>query len=295
MENTLGKIQNTIKDTMDETVDTKKVKEFVNKNVDTEKIKEFVNSKVDTEKVKKFVTNTETNMGDVERIASAAAGAGLVVYGISRKDTLGAILSIVGGIFAARGAVGHCMAYDALDIDHSDKKLGLQKMLSGEINVEKSVTINKPAAELYKFWRNFENLPQFMNHLELVKNTDPLYSHWKTKAPLGYSVEWDAEITNEVENRLIEWKSIEGSDIPNSGRVEFSETKDRGTVVKVTFQYEAPGGKLGSFFAKVFGENPATQVEDDLRRFKRLMEAGTNLKIVGQPSGSNEKAKKANA
>lgn len=269
MENTLENIKDTVAKTIEEKVDTKKIKEFV--------------------------TNTETNMGDVERIASAAAGAGLVVYGISRKDTLGAILSIVGGIFAARGAVGHCMGYDALGIDKSDKKIGLQKMLSGEVNVEKSVTINKSAEELYKFWRDFENLPQFMIHLESVKNRDPLYSHWKAKAPLGYSVEWDAEITNEVENRLIEWRSIEGADISNSGRVEFNETKNRGTEVKVTLQYQAPGGKLGAMFAKVFGENPATQVDEDLRRFKRLMEAGTNLKIEGQPSGRDEKAKKANA
>ena len=177
----------------------------------------------------------------------------------------------------------------------SDKKIGLQKMLSGEINVEKSVTINKSAEELFSFWRDFENLPKFMDHLESVENRDPLYSHWKAKAPLGYSVEWDAEITNEVENRLIEWKSIEGADIPNSGKVEFNPTNDRGTEVKVSFKYEAPGGKLGTLFAKVFGENPATQVDEDLRRFKRLMEAGMNLKIEGQPSGRAEKAKKANA
>lgn len=234
-------------------------------------------------------------MGDVERIASAVAGGALLVYGVSRKDTLGAILGLVGGIFAARGAVGHCMAYDALGVDHSDRKIGIQKMVSGKINVKKAITVNESAEKLYKFWRDFENLPKFMNHLESVEKRDNLYSHWKAKAPLGYKVEWDAEITNEIENRLIEWKSSEGADIPNSGKVEFRPTSDRGTEMTVSINYDAPGGKLGSLFAKIFGEAPEQQVSEDLRRFKSLMEARVNIEIEGQPSGRAEQAKKASA
>lgn len=262
---------------------------------ETQKKLENIGQNIDTKKIKDFVTNTETNMGDIERIVSAAAGGALIAYGVYRKDLLGAVLGLVGGTFAVRGAVGHCMAFDALGIDHSDQKIGVQKMLSGKINVKKAVTVNKSAEELYKFWRDFENLPKFMNHLESVTKRDNLYSHWKAKAPLGYTVEWDAEITNEVENRLIEWKSTEGADIPNSGKVEFHPTSDRGTEITVSINYDAPGGKLGSLFAKIFGETPQQQVEEDLRRFKRLMEAGMNLKIEGQPSGRAEQAKKASA
>ena len=108
-------------------------------------------------------------------------------------------------------------------------------LLASKIHVNKSITINKSPAELYQFWRNFENLPQFMTHLESVTVTDEKRSHWKAKAPLGTSVEWDAEITSDIENERIGWKSIEGSEIPNSGVVEFRPTTNRGTEVKSRF------------------------------------------------------------
>ena len=248
-------------------------------------------------------TTTDTNVGTNERIASLLGGAGLIAYGISRKDGVGAILGILGGGLALRGATGHCQVYQNLGMNSSEERAfssaksnkKSNNWLTGKVEVTKSVTINKSAEELYKFWRDFENLPQFMKHLESVKNGGGLYSHWKAKAPLGYSVEWDAEVTNEVENRLIEWRSKEGADIPNSGKVEFKPTKNRGTEVKVDMKYQSPGGKLGSIVAWIFGEEPTIQVEEDLKRFKRLMEAGMNLKVEGQPSGRSPQAKKANA
>lgn len=257
-----------------------------------------------------FITNTETNVGNTERIVSAVGGGALFAYGLKRGDTLGVLLSILGGGLTLRGATGHCQIYDAAGIDSSDGKFNFTNtaskkfgklaswkddLLSGKINVTKSLTINKPAAELYKFWRNFENLPQFMEHLESVKNLEGKKSHWKAKAPLGKSVEWDAEITKDEENKIIGWKSLEGSDINNSGTVEFNETKDRGTEVKVNLTYEAPGGQLGAMLAKLFGEEPSQQVYGDLYRFKSLMEAGELVKVEGQTSGRAPQAKKATA
>ena len=102
---------------------------------------------------------------------------------------------------------------------------------------------------------------------------------------MGLSVEWDAELTSDVENERIGWKSLEGSDIANSGVVEFRPTVDRGTIVKVTMIYEAPGGKLGELLGKLFGEEPGQQVAEDLRRFKSLMEVGFIVNTEGQPSG----------
>jgi uncharacterized membrane protein len=241
-----------------------------------------------------ILTNTQTNVGTNERIASIVSGGALLAYGLKRRDTLGIALSILGGGLALRGTTGHCQVYDALDIDGRERS-SLTNWMSGKVEVNKAVTINKTAEELFKFWRDFENLPKFMNHLESVNVQDGLYSHWKAKAPMGFSVEWDAEITNEIENRLIEWKSSENADIQNSGRVEFKPTKDRGTEVKVHFTYNAPAGKLGSLVAKIFGEEPSQQTEEDLRRFKRLMEAGMNLKIEGQPSGRAPQAKAKSA
>ncbi len=241
-----------------------------------------------------ILTNTQTNVGKNERIASVVGGGALLAYGLKRRDTLGIALSVLGGGLALRGTTGHCQVYDALDID-GRKGISLTNWMSGKVEVSKAVTINKPAEELFKFWRDFENLPKFMNHLESVNVRDGLYSHWKAKAPMGYTVEWDAEITNEIENRLIEWKSSENADIQNSGRVEFKPTKERGTEVTVHFTYNAPAGKLGSLLAKIFGEEPSQQADEDLRRFKRLMEAGMNLKIEGQPSGREPLAKTKSA
>ncbi len=248
----------------------------------------------------KILTNTNTNVGTNERIASAVGGGALLTYGLKRGDNLGIILSILGGGIALRGLTGHCQVYDAMNVNTSEKSRNpkspfTNSWTSGKIHVTKSVTINKSPEELYNFWRNFENLPKFMNHLEAVKNLDGNRSHWKAKAPLGYSVEWDAETTSDQKNEKIGWRSLEGADIPNSGVVEFNPTTNRGTEVKVSLTYEAPAGKLGALAAKLFGEAPSQQVEEDLRRFKSLMEAGMNLQIEGQPSGRDESAKRASA
>lgn len=143
------------------------------------------------------------------------------------------------------------------------------------IDVKKSVIINKSPEELYQFWRNFENLPRFMNHIESVQVLDGKRSHWVAKAPLGTNVEWDAEIIDEAENKTIVWRSLEGSEVDNVGSVAFISANGSGTEVKVTMEYNPPGGDIGAFAAKLFGENPQQQLDEDLDRFKQLMETGT--------------------
>lgn len=248
-----------------------------------------------------FVTNTETNVSSTERVASTIAGGGLVAYGIKQGGVLGAVMSVIGGAMLLRGTTGHCHVYDAMGVDTSEEKgskprsAAKKGLLSGRIHVKKSVTINKSPAELYAFWRNFENLPQFMNHLESVKTTGEKTSHWVAKAPLGTSVEWDAEVTSDVPNERIGWKSAEIAEVPNSGVVEFRPTANRGTEVRVTLTYEPPAGKLGSLVAKLFGEEPSQQVAEDLRRFKSLMETGLIMKVEGQTSGREKDQVKAKA
>ena len=159
--------------------------------------------------------------------------------------------------------------------------------MSQPIKVEKTVTINKPAEELYRFWHNFENLPRFMKHLKDVKVHNNKRSHWTTSGALGGSVEWDADIIEDRENELIAWASVEGADVDNSGFVRFQPAPgDRGTEVKVVTKYNPPGGAIGDAIAKLFGEEPEQQIGDDLRRFKQLMEAGEIATTVGQPKGA---------
>ncbi len=241
-------------------------------------------------------SKTDINVGETERWASAIGGGALALYGLSRVSVSGIVLALVGGALVHRGVTGHCNIYEATGVDTADtsgKNPSVSVRGGHGIKVEKSVTINKSPAELYTFWRNFENLPRFMDHLESVKNAsaDGKRSHWVAKAPAGTTVEWDAEIYNEKENELIAWRSLEGSDVDNAGSVRFEQaTGGRGTVVKVSLKYDPPGGIVGATIAKLFGEEPAQQIEEDLRRFKRMMEAGEIPTIEGQSSARSSAA-----
>jgi uncharacterized membrane protein len=154
------------------------------------------------------------------------------------------------------------------------------------IRVKKSITINRPVNEVYAFWHNFENLPRFMSHLEAVHVTGINRSHWKAKAPAGRSVEWNAEVTQDVPNERISWRSQDDADIPNSGTVEFRFAPgDRGTEVHVELYYQSPAGKVGVTLAKMFGEEPGIQVADDLRALKQVLETGEVLAADGAELG----------
>lgn len=158
--------------------------------------------------------------------------------------------------------------------------------MNQSIKVEKTVTIDKPAAELYRFWHHFENLPRFTKHLQDVRVTNDKRSHWITRAPLDRTIEWDAEIIEDRENELIAWTSVGEADVDNSGSVRFKPAPgNRGTEVKVITTYNPPAGAIGDAIAKLFGENPKQQIGDDLARFKMLMEAGEIATNDGQPSG----------
>lgn len=144
----------------------------------------------------------------------------------------------------------------------------------GDALVGRAVTINRPRAELYAYFRDFANLPSFMDNIERVDVRDATHSHWVVKAPAGRTVEWDSTITDEVENEYFVWASDPGADIANSGRIEFRDAGARGTVVTASLIYDPPGGVVGKLIAKLFQREPAIQARRDLRRFKQLMETG---------------------
>jgi uncharacterized membrane protein len=217
------------------------------------------------------------------RVASVLGAGTLAYYGYRRRDLTGIGLAVLGGALLARGAAASSRSAPPLKKQH-----GRAAVLdaSDAVKVEHSVTILQPVDVLYRFWRDFENLPRIMDHLESVTVTSPERSHWRAKAPAGTSVEWDAVVHNEVENELIAWKSAEGADVKHAGSVHFTPASGgRGTEVRVVLEYEPPAGKLGVAVAKLLGEDPDTQVREDLRRFKRVMESGEVLTVEGQPSG----------
>jgi uncharacterized membrane protein len=229
------------------------------------------------------------NVGRNERIASMIGGGALALMGLRRGSWSGLALAALGGEFIHRGATGYCPIYQALGVRSASKGQGADTTsvpYELGVRVERAVTINKPREEVYRFWRNLENLPRFMKHLESVRLIDGRRSHWVAKGPAGRTAEWDAEIINEIENELIGWRSLEGAQVDNAGSVHFkSAANGRGTEVRVLLQYNPPGGAVGAALAKMWGEEPGQQIDEDLRRLKQILEAGALPTTEGQPHG----------
>ena len=144
-----------------------------------------------------------------------------------------------------------------------------------DVLVGRSVTIDRPRAQLYDFWRHFQNLPRFMHNIKAVTIIDELHSRWVVAAPAGQSVEWQSVITADEPGELIAWQSEEGAKVRNSGQVQFRDSPEgRGTVVTVTLAYDPPAGSIGKLIATLFQKEPKIQARQDLRRFKQLMESG---------------------
>ena len=149
-----------------------------------------------------------------------------------------------------------------------------------------STTVAKSSDEVYDFWRRLDNLPTFMAHVEEVEVLSATRSHWKVTAPFDQSVEWDAEVVDDQPGRSLGWRSVEGADVDNEGAVTFAPAPgDRGTEVHVAITYAIPGGKLGEAVARLFGEDPHQQLDDDLRRFKQVVETGEIVRSDGAPWG----------
>ena len=221
-------------------------------------------------------TQPVSTQSDTERWASVIGGSAMVLLGLQQRSLRGILTALAGGSLAYHGLQGEKSFPDAVG-----EAVGLNKV----IRAERTVTINKSAAELYNYWHDFANLPTFMKHIQSITVLNPRRSHWVAKAPMGQQIEWDADLVDDRPNELIAWASIEGADVDHSGFVRFKPAPgDRGTEVKVVTECNPPGGILGSALAKLFGEEPEQQIGDELNRFKQLMEAGEIATTEGQPT-----------
>jgi len=221
------------------------------------------------------------NVGSTERWLSIAAGGLLAAYAARRRSPIGAVAAVVSAGLLFRGVTGHCSVRQALhdlnghgaedEATHmSDTRARLGG--SGGSLVEESTTIHRRIGDVYRFWRQLENLPQFMGHLRSVTTRSDGTSHWVANGPAGIPVEWDARVINDVENKILGWQSLDGSEVATAGSVNFRETPD-GTLVRVRFQYDPPGGKVGARVAALLGDDPARAVREDLTRLKTLLES----------------------
>jgi uncharacterized membrane protein len=225
----------------------------------------------------------EYSISDAERIGSLAAGTVLIAYGLSRRSVGGAWLAAAAAPFVYRGLVG--------DWPLANGRGETRTALAGGrgVHVRESVRLEKPLDEVYRFWRRFENLPRFMSHLANVTDLGNGRSHWVARGPANIKVEWDAEIINEVDNKVIAWRSLPGSDVVTAGSVTFSSARaGRSTQLTVNLQYEPPAGRAGAFVAMAAGREPSQTIREDLRRIKQLLEAHEVPRAT--PQGDEEAA-----
>lgn len=204
------------------------------------------------------------NVGQTERWMSMISGVGLAIYGLTRESALSkAALSGLGGYLFYRGQTGHCAVYNALGIDTSIR--------AGGVSIEKTITINRSPEDVYRFWHNFENLPRFMEHLESVRVLDERRSHWVASVPGGINFEWDAEMTEDIPNERISWRSLANAEVQNQGTVEFRRVPG-GTRLMFKASYQIPG-VVGGASAGMFRFLSEKQLERELNQFKNLIES----------------------
>ncbi|ORW31531.1 hypothetical protein AWB91_14640 [Mycobacterium paraense] len=214
--------------------------------------------------------------GDVLDVTLLLAGVAARGRGRRRRGAVAAV--VLGGI----GAV------DLYAVLRSTREGGARHAGGARRRtVRAAVTVQRPPEEVYRFWRDLENLPSFMHHLQSVTAGSDGRSHWVASAPVGQPVQWDAQITEDRPNQRVAWQSLPGSAIDNGGSVEFTPASNgAGTEVRVRIGYQMPGGVVGKAAATLFGESPDQQVNDDLRRFKQILETGQVLRSDGSPEGT---------
>lgn len=212
----------------------------------------------------------DVNVGSGERKLSMMGGAALAASAVTmvrkRKYWPGIALMAVGGMLYYRGKSGHCDLYQALGVNTAHDE---------GVTIKHAITIGRPRRDVYDYWRNLDNLPTFMRHVESVKQTGDRLSHWTAKGPAGISIEWDAEVTEDIPGEKISWRSVDGADIANEGSVTFTEAPgDRGTELRLRITYRPPGGEAGQAVARITNYINSQQVDEDLKRFKQVMETG---------------------
>ena len=228
------------------------------------------------------------NIGNMQRFLSALAGAALIAGVLGRRSFSSIALAMAGGSLLYRATSGYCPVLDAVGVDmsghrHDTNRIGRRKVKTARsTKIRRSIEIHRPPEDLYRYWRALENLPTIMSHLDSVQVINNRLSHWAVKTVAGGpSLEWDAEIINDVENERIGWRSLYGADVENTGSVEFeSENHGHSTNLTVTLQYALPGGRLGTAVANMLGEDPTGVIDQDLQRFKEAMETTARTESV---------------
>ena len=209
------------------------------------------------------------NVGERERMVSAIAGGALAFYGLRRGSLGGLVVAGLGAALGYRALTGHCALYEQLGIDTGSARRNVGNL---GVKIDREITVNASPERLYGVWRNFENLPRILSHVERVEVLSPTRSRWTLAAPVGIS--WEAELINDKLNQLIAWRTVGNQWVEHAGSVSFEPIDGGSTRMDVSLQYDPPGGRIGHAVASLFAEDAGTKVEQDLANFKRAVEEG---------------------
>ncbi|ELR68629.1 hypothetical protein C900_00173 [Fulvivirga imtechensis AK7] len=225
-----------------------------------------------TEVLQKVQEPSKENLNTYERIGVASGGALLSYIGIKNMRR-GWPLAVIGGALAIAGIAGKNPLYL---VNNRSKK---------HLKVKTSILINKEKGEVYDFWRKLENLPTFMKHLKEVRELNDKKSHWKAELE-GVDIEWDAEITRDIQGQRIGWRSLPGSEVQTTGQVEFRDAAgNKATQLTVTLEYADQTGKIAKAFASMYHPVFKDQIEDELNECKRILETRKVQEPKTQPHG----------
>jgi uncharacterized membrane protein len=226
-------------------------------------------------------------VGQLDRWTSAGVGAGLVLAGLKRGSWGGWTLAAGGAMLIYRGATGYCGCYQLLGYDTSETRNAATAVAARQgRKIERSIAINRPPEELYETLKDIEHLPRLFEHVTAVSPLENNRARWRAKGPLGSELKWDAEVIHDHPNRMISWRSLDGSDVETAGSIHLRPLPaGRGTEMRVSLKYNPPGGKLAADVADFLGQGLEAEVQEDLRHFKQLLEAGELPTTKNQPSG----------
>jgi uncharacterized membrane protein len=206
---------------------------------------------------------TQQNWSPATRLLASLAGGTLALYGVRVGGLTGTLFKSLGAGLLTRG-LANIEVRGLVGADTTRRV----------IDIHKSINVDAAVEEVFRFWSHFENFPRFMGHLREVRVLDKDRSHWVASGPAGVPVEWDAEITQWIENRVIGWRSVPGSTVGSAGVVRFQPNEQGGTRVDVRMTYNPPAGALGHAVASLLGADPKHAMDEDLVRFKSLIEEG---------------------
>ncbi|WP_299451387.1 SRPBCC family protein [uncultured Pigmentiphaga sp.] len=229
--------------------------------------------------------SADLNVGPAERIGSAAGGALLLVWGLRRGGLLGDLAAAAAAGLFWRAATGRCPVKQAVTPSPLERRIAREQGWISAAAATHAIVIDRPREEIYRFWRDFSNLPRFMQHIVNIDVITDMRSRWTVKAPFGKTVEWIAHVVEDIPNERIAWEAEATADIPNTGWVEFRDTADgKGTTVRAMIAYQPPLGQAGRVAARLSRENPSRQMAEDLRHLKLYLEAGAAAaRTAGEP------------